>query len=216
MTCQEVLECLDDYVDGQLPEDDARELREHVESCCTCREEEAAARVLASHVAGLPKSVPPARELWPGIAVRLDALEAPRRAWKFRVNGLALLTAAATLAVIAAGAYSFLEGGAARRDGPAPGIVLSSTPAACLGSDAGLEQAQAEQLAALRDCEKALAPQTIRIVRENLDILDAASRTLCSAIEEDPANPHLMLRWMALQQRKIGMLAAVVRLSGAG
>ena len=68
MTCQELDERLDDWVDGALPAAAAAEVEAHLLSCALCRERERRLRQVLAHAAALPRSVAPPRDLWPGIA----------------------------------------------------------------------------------------------------------------------------------------------------
>lgn len=46
MTCRHALSLLEDFVDGELPDHDAEELRQHLATCSSCREEHDRSRQL--------------------------------------------------------------------------------------------------------------------------------------------------------------------------
>src|SRR2546428_389250 len=72
---------LSEYLDGELDAREARDLEAHLAACAACAGTLAALREVAARAAAVgPRE--PARDLWPGIAARLE----PRRA---RLPGLA-------------------------------------------------------------------------------------------------------------------------------
>jgi len=72
MTCEELRDHLDDWVDGGLPAPQAREAEAHLAVCPSCRRDEDELRQLLAHAAALPRSVAPSRDLWPAIAGRIE------------------------------------------------------------------------------------------------------------------------------------------------
>jgi hypothetical protein len=61
-------ELLNDYHDGELAPPLADELEDHVRQCVTCRRELEGLRQLLKGASALPRSIEPARDLWPAIA----------------------------------------------------------------------------------------------------------------------------------------------------
>ena len=72
MTCHELDVRLDDWVDGALDAGPPPEVESHLAGCAPCRERERQLRQLLAHAAALPRSVAPPRDLWPGIAERIE------------------------------------------------------------------------------------------------------------------------------------------------
>lgn len=70
--CDALRPLLDDYVDGRLSEQLSGELDAHVEDCADCRGELDALVGLLDDLAGLPRQQMPERDLWQGIAPRLQ------------------------------------------------------------------------------------------------------------------------------------------------
>ena len=60
-----------------------------------------------------------------------------------------------------------------------------------------------------------LSPETMEIVRRNLEVIDAAIAELQAALERDPGNGELTRMLLATYQRKIDLLEQAAR-SGEG
>jgi predicted anti-sigma-YlaC factor YlaD len=72
MTCHELDLLLDDWLDGTLAGAKARQLESHLAGCAPCRDRERQLRQLLAHATALPRSMAPPRDLWPGIAERIE------------------------------------------------------------------------------------------------------------------------------------------------
>jgi anti-sigma factor RsiW len=118
MTCREVDERLDDYVDGTLAEGEFQEVELHLASCEECRKAERGLRRILAEAAALPRQKSPERDLWPGIAERLRP-RTTQGSWTF-------LAAAAVVALALAGAV-FLGDGSSPVAGP-PTVPVAVTP----------------------------------------------------------------------------------------
>ncbi len=70
--CTHILPLLQDYLDGALPPEQRRAVDAHLEACSACRDERAALAAVTAAVAALPPALDPPRDLWPGIAARLE------------------------------------------------------------------------------------------------------------------------------------------------
>lgn len=82
MNCNEREGRLNDYVDGLLSEEARPELEQHLERCSNCREELRRLRAFLDDVTELPKSIAPARDLWPNIVARTDHRKyVPKQGW---------------------------------------------------------------------------------------------------------------------------------------
>ena len=66
-------EQLNDFVDEKLDQQARRQIVEHLRDCSECRQEVADLRAVLTAGAELPTDVEPRRDLWPGIAERIDA-----------------------------------------------------------------------------------------------------------------------------------------------
>ncbi len=223
MKCQDVLERIDDFVDGDLSEAEFQEVELHLASCAACRAEERELRALLAEAAALPKEIPPDRELWSGIAGRIGGRTAsvvpfvPRRvpAW-----GLAGLAAAA--AVVVAIAASLVHTPATGTGAPGTKLAAHSSgaavPVAYPAEPAALQAAEADYVSATRDLMTALdarrsqlAPETLDVVDRNLKVIDTALDQIHAALAKDPSSPDLARMLTSTHQKKIDVLRHVLK-----
>jgi tetratricopeptide (TPR) repeat protein len=219
MTCQDVRERLDDYVDGALAEPEKLSVGTHLASCAECRDEERALRALLADVAALPREKAPERDLWPGIAARLrpNVAAFPRRAALWRPVTLAA-AAAVLVALSSAVTWRLAQPGTpqtARRgtDGPAVTLV-SLTPAGdLLEAEREYARATADLVAAIEARRDSLPPETLVAVEQNLRAIDEALKGLRQALRNEPDNDDLAQLLAATHKRKLDTLRRVARLS---
>lgn len=162
------------------------------------REPEAADPSWRRELEQLPDEVHPDRDLWQGIAGRLAPRTVPwwrRLGQDVAVDGL-LRPALATVAVV----LVLLIGSSLwiRRQppaSPAPLAVRLSTSTVVLvetaDAEAELLRLRQELLASLEDRREQVAPETVAMVQETLDVLDAAIAQVRAALAEDPGNVYL-------------------------
>ena len=104
MTCAEMDDRLDAWVDGTLPEAERPGVEHHLSGCPSCREDERRTRELLVRAAALPRSLAPPRDLWPGISRDIER----RRAWSWpRVASWQPVLAVAAAVIVAVGAAYF-------------------------------------------------------------------------------------------------------------
>ncbi|HEY7516049.1 MAG TPA: zf-HC2 domain-containing protein [Vicinamibacteria bacterium] len=206
MTCRDVDDRLDDYVDGTLAEGEFQEVELHLASCEECRKAERALRRILTEASALPRQKSPERDLWPGIAERLQ-----RRS---TYGGWTSLAAAAAVALALAGSF-FLKGGGSGPDaGPrtVPVAVTSESPALA-EAEGDYERASAALLAALHERRDSFSPETIASVEKNLEVIDGALAEVREALRRDPENPELTRMLAATHRRKVDVLRRVVKLT---
>ena len=143
-------------------------------------------------VAGLPRSIEPAEELWGGIEARIQSREHARaRRRRVALGGAATLAAAVALAIVVAPAAS---------DDPRPAvdepITISSRPASPPTEPAtspfdDLEEAAAELTLAFVQRRGLLAQELLAVYDENLGVIDDAIRRSRAALAVEPDDPHL-------------------------
>jgi hypothetical protein len=229
MRCDQVRSLLDDYVERSLPDVQTDRVARHLRDCAACRREEWGLRALPHEAAGLPSSIEPARDLWAGIAERVDREErlpgfppAERRAF---APGLKLWVAAAAAAavVIAVGLGVALRfaGRAGEPIALAPEapfvepagapIPVAATPAALSEAEVAFRTARGELRAIIEERRRTLSPRTIQAINENLEIIDAAVREIQEALVKDPGNRELKRMLIATQERQVAFLRHVAQ-----
>lgn len=212
MTCDEARDRIDDYVDGALDEAAFQEMELHLAGCAECRAEERSLRALLAHAAALPREIAPGRDLWSGIAARLDEA---RPAWR-RAGWAGWGAGLAAAAGVALALSTALHGpGPAGRPGTGPSLV----PAALRSEDpvAAAEReyarAAADLMTALEQQRDRLPPETLASVERDLRSIDAALTEVRRALAADPANPGLNHLLTSTHQRKVEVLQQVLKLS---
>jgi anti-sigma factor RsiW len=220
MTCQDLDLRLDDWLDGALTGDAAREVESHLAGCAACRERERELRQLLAHAAALPRSAP-SRDLWPGIAERIGG---GWLAWGAR-GFQPLMLAAAAVVVLGVAALLFTRLAPERvRTVTMPGASPSATTLVAAGnvSDPVLAQAEHEYEEAARALLEALQrrravvpAEDLARVESNLQVIDRALAEVREALVKDPKSPELNRMLVATHRKKVDVLRRVVRLSTA-
>jgi predicted anti-sigma-YlaC factor YlaD len=223
MTCHELDERLDEWVDGELPAAAATEVEAHLASCPLCRGREQRLRQLLAHAAALPRSVAPERDLWPAIARRVER----ERAWSWRSVGWSpvVLAAAATVAIGLAAVFWSGQSPAARVrtveiPTPTPEARrvagtdgLSDPVLAAAARD--YEAAAHVLLEALQQRRARLQPEDLAAVEANLDVIDRALAEVRQALVRSPENAELGRMLVSTHRKKVEVLSRVVKLSTA-
>lgn len=208
MTCNEVDDRLDDYVDGSLGESEFQEVELHIASCAACRDEERHLRLILAQAAALPREVAPPRDLWAGIAERIERERRVRPVWWGPV-GLAL---AATLVVGVAAALLHRNVPVAATPMTTP---VSLDPTSIGAAEQEYQQAASALMAALQGRRDTLSPETLASVENNLLVMDQALTEVRAALGRDPGNPELTRMLVSTHRKKVETLRRVVRLSTA-
>jgi predicted anti-sigma-YlaC factor YlaD len=220
MTCHALDELLDDWVDGALAGAEAREVEAHLAGCVACRESERQLRQLLAHAAALPRGVAPARDLWPGIAERIER----GSFWSTLVTSWQPLALAAAAVVLGLSALLWNGSGPA-----AVRTVAMPSASPTLRTVAGTGVADPVLAAAARDYEEAastllealqrrraaLPAEDLARVEANLEVIDRALEEVRQALVKDPASPELNRMLVATHRKKVDVLRRVVRLSTA-
>jgi len=162
----------------------------------------------------LPAEIEPARDLWPGVEARIREAGAPggRRAsrgderWRW-------LAIAAGVAVVAT---SLVFGLKDRGESPVAGLAppQSAEPGGP-GWDAANASNGRDVLAALDARADELDPATVRVIRENLAVIDDALAEIEGALEQDPANARMAALKMSGERRRGQVLRKAAVLAGS-
>lgn len=237
MTHDQTLELLDDYVGGELPPREDRDVRRHLMQCDECRAEEQALRLLLDEAAALPESIDPPSDLWLSIAPRLqprtdvsaEPVAPAERLDEVRVIGRPVrplpwwMLAAASVALVVTTSFATLR----FADGRGNEAVLPAQQAqAPTQTDAGTPAALASFAPAEQEYEKAigdlqtvldshrgrLAPETVAALEANLRIIDQAIDESRAALARDPNSPELTRMLTDAYGAKLNVLRRAVSL----
>lgn len=222
---------LDDYVDGLLPEREIHSVRLHLEGCADCSAEAEALLEMQRSARALPREIAPPRDLWAGIAARLDAgrVDAeetrPVLAVDFRRPAGARWRRWAGMGAAAVVLIALSSGITAHLIRARPGQVAAvpTLPAAEVRSGntalAGYRPAEAEFISSVAALERELdarrgqlAPETVETVEANLRIIDQAIGEARAALLADPANSELPHHLTEVYRQKVQLLQRAVQL----
>jgi Putative zinc-finger len=195
---------LSEYLDGELTVAEQAELETHLQSCAECTTLLGDLRRVVARARAL-EDRPPARDLWPGIAGRIGVARSPRR---FTFSLPQLAAAGIALAVLAGGAAWLVH------PDRAPTVAAtvpeqSPLPAARLvGSSSvqGYDAAVADLQQVLRTGKGRLDTATVRVIEQNLVVIDSAIAQAQRAVAADSSNLYLNSHLAATMRRKLELL----------
>ncbi len=211
---------LSEYLDGDLKGSERALLEAHLERCEDCQETLAGLSRVVMRARSLDDR-PPATDLWAGIAERIGApapaMARPAR-HRFTFSLPQLLAAGVALAVLSAsGAWMLhpaLQTVAVQPTPPVPeGMTITpvATPSAAQSYDA-----------AVHDLEQVLAqgrgrldPATVRVLEQNLALIDRAIAEARRAVAADSANLYLNTHLAETMRRKVDLLRQAAALVAA-
>lgn len=207
-------ERLHDYVDGLLDAAERATIERHVEACAACTTSVRELRVLLGDIARLPRGIAPGRDLLPAIGAAIDAgygeasaLRLPLRERTLWSARHALAAAAIVLVALTSAVTALVV-----RTTPDPSAVVAvSAPGAFAPEEfrrieANYVAATDELEAVLASRRSELAPETVRILEENLRIIDAALAEAGAALRGDPGNAALSEMMVAAYEKKLDLL----------
>ncbi len=207
------------YLDGELSVVECADLERHLESCDECRTDLKQLRAVVGWAAGYEGSEP-ANDVWPRVAagiagrpsgvVDLGMRRRPQRRIRFTIPQT--LVAAVALAVVGAGGWWLARATAPNQ--MATVIDVSATDAAATVT-ATIEVAQ-KYGPAIADLERVLLQEqdvldstTVRVLQQQLAIIDRALAEAREALARDPASEFLADHYAAMMKRKLNVLRAV-------
>ncbi|NIR46366.1 MAG: hypothetical protein GWN99_18145 [Gemmatimonadetes bacterium] len=223
---------LSEYLDGELSAEERRELEAHLAECPECSATLDELRRVVARAAVL-EDQPPTTDLWPGIAERIGVSsgEAPaaltdldeyrdrkraglgRRRFAFTLPQLA---AASVALVVLSGGTAWLMSRAARpteSEPPAAEAPAAPVPASFVSTEYDAAIVELEQiLAANRD---QLDTATVRVIEENLMIIDRAIGQAQRALAQDPASTYLHEHLVGTMRQKLEFLRQAAEMTGA-
>ena len=214
MKCSEVISRVDEYLDDRLNSVDAKALRAHLDECAACREEIEVACDLRDRVSQLPRSLEPPHDLWPQIAARI----ADEKVVRGRFGRQLLAAAAAVVLLVGSVVTAYLVGrNQANLVASNPQTIETGPSQILLASfhELGIFDYAAtrnELLEALEARRGELSPETLEMLKTNLDIIDEAMGKIAEALGENPDSELLMKQLAAAYKRQINLLGRAVRL----
>ncbi len=208
---------LSEYIDGSLAADERVTLEAHLATCAACRTTLDELRQVVARAAALVDR-PPATDLWPGIAARIGshrvAVLAERRglaARRFSFTVSQLLAAGVALALLS-GAAAVMMLRSARPDQPSQFAQDSTASDVTVRQvnwgriDAEYDAKVAQLRRALEQGRTVLDTSTVRILEENLAVIDRAIDQARRALAADPNSVYLNHHLAETMRRKLELL----------
>lgn len=205
-------ERLSEYLDGDLAPAEREGLEAHLSGCGACTAVLAELRAVRDRAHSLG-DLPPRRDLWPGIASRLNergtvvdlAEQRKQRARRVVFTVPQLVAAAAVLmAVSVGGAWLTLRQGATATTTAAVGVTTPPVLNALARADYDATVSQLEQV--LAEHRDELDSVTVRVLEENVATIDSALAEIRAALANDPSNQYLNAHLAQTMLRKVYVL----------
>jgi len=221
---------LSEYLDGELPANEAAAVEAHLRECRDCAEVLNDLKRVVARAQTLGAR-PPQADLWPAIAARTERIAQPRH-FSFTLPQLAA-AAVLLIALSSVVAWQVAQRAGSRGVETAPSTAAAipaqprgerDTPAGSGAADrvdvTPVSFADAQYDAAVSDLEKAvkngrgrLDKSTIDIVEHNLQIIDQAIAQARDALAADPANTYLSGHLVEARRRKLDLLRRAAALA---
>ena len=210
---------LSEYLDGELRGSERAMLEAHLERCEECQETLAGLRRVVVRARSL-EDRPPATDLWHGIAERIGAsgpsVVPLRRGFTFSLPQL--LAAGIALAVFSASGAWILHPAAttiavqpALPAAPAAAVTPVALPAAARSYDAAVGDLER----VLEQGRGRLDTATVRVLEQNLALIDRAIADARRAVAADSANLYLNTHLAETMRRKVDLLRQAAALVAA-
>ena len=218
---------LSEFLDGTLEVAEREAVEQHLEQCGMCRTELQGLRAVLEQAHGLRTMSAP-RDLWPGIAAAIRAplglgsverqiIKLPTAPWgtaRGPVSALTLtpgqLAAAATILMVVSAAITWWVGPGVPERGA---IASAPVPTAAVMASVelpGASESLSAELAALEELlagvSDSLDPETVRVLRKNLRVIERAIEDSRRALAQDPANEFLGAHLEREYRRKLSYL----------
>ncbi len=230
-------ERLNDYVDGLLSAQEAREVERALAASAEAQATVEFLRSLRARTGQLPDAIEPGRDLWPEIAERMVSAPlaavgaepvtyivsgevAPHRTWWPLLDGFqwATLGAAAMLLMVASSALTAWMLSLPGRENVA-GVPPAGVGSTVVSGLEGIRPAEVgyaleiEQLMrVLYENRDTLDPDTVSTIETNLRVIDRAIDRVREALEEDPVNSGLARMLTKNYRHKLQLLQRANRI----
>jgi hypothetical protein len=212
---------LSDYLDGELSDAERRALERHLAACPGCTATLADLTRVVMRARALPGEEPRG-DLWGGIATRIGTKAAasapvrPIRASRRLTFSWPQLAAAALAIAVGSGGVTWW----ATRTDEAPAMSfpaaqpVQSAPAVALMTPR-YDAAVADLQRVLRAGRSTLDTSTVRVLEQNLALIDRAIRDAERALAADPGNAYLNAHLARTMRQKIDLLRQAASLTAA-
>jgi len=204
ITCSAFDGMLSDYLEGTLDRSAHLAMDAHAAACARCGALAADLRAIAHDARALPL-LAPSRDLWAGIAERIEApvVEMParpapaahRRVSAARLAAAAAMLVAATATVTWWAASRALPNRAAVMAAHGDSLPIAAPGVATVSNTRTAEQVYDGEIARLdsvvRDRRGQLDPKTVAVIEHNLAIIDSAIASSRQALAKDPGSHFL-------------------------
>lgn len=200
---------LSEYLDGDLTPVERSELEEHLAACETCRRVLDELRIVMAQAAVLPDREPEA-DLWPAVREaiaqgRVVPIQAGRTGRRFSFSLPQLMAAAATLVLVSGGAF-WLAGRVRPVTPVSTGSATVSPVSVSFDPRGRADSAITELERILAEEHGRLDTSTVRILAQNLALIDRAIEQARKALESDPGNAYLNDHLARTMRKKIDVL----------
>lgn len=211
-------ERIQDYLDDLLCREERAELEAHFASCAQCTAQVRAERELQRALRTLPTEITAPAGMLEGIHARISAGPQPVAPVRSRVLDRPLRSVRPALAAAAVVLVALSSGVTAlwlRRAESTPPEAAAAVPAgaAILAVEQPYQRQEAELRATLDAGRAVLAPETVRILEDNLAVIDAALAEARAVLREDPGNGAVLALLRATHERRIDLLRQATRWS---
>jgi anti-sigma factor RsiW len=217
---------LSDYLDAELSDQQQRAVAAHVAECADCARTLDELRAVAEHGRALAPATPSA-DLWSGIADRIASAEGTRpivgnsgARRRFSFTWPELIAASILLVLVSGWAALRLTtnlpapgsaDGQVRPEATASGATAANSAARpdvvpASFDDTEYDAAVVDLQRALQSGRGQLDPITVRIVEQNIAIIDQAVDDARRALAKDPANSDLNGYLLETRRRKLDLL----------
>ncbi len=211
---------LSEYLDGELDSTERAALDAHLATCGVCFATLGELKRVVARAQALEDSQPD-KDLWPRIRARLTpehgsagvgearhAATTARRRFTFSVPQL--LAASVALVLMSGGAVGIaMHQKPSNTPVPAAARLHERGMVAAASWTGTTDAAIADLQATLTQNESRLDTTTVRIVRQNLAIIDRAIAEARTALQKDPGNAYLNLHLADTMRRKVELLRRV-------
>ena len=210
MTCSQIKQQLNDYLDDELTADIRQRVDRHLGECLDCRREYESLRSLVDQAGGLESEIRPSRDLWPGIHARMG-----RRRSLLSPGWLQLAAAGLALAVLSVPFSVWWTGRHDAGDSTAVQAEVEigsfATRAERARAEDGVQLARTDLVTAIERRRDVIEDDTLRIWEDNMILLDQAIGELRAALDDDPQNLRLRMLLASRYQQERKLLQKVSR-----